>query len=109
MRFGNPGGLEAREKLKIETSVQMFEYLARSTPGGVGGLEKWKFTKLDLRNWWLDDLVVWWFADLEVWWFGKWEMEIWKIETSVQMFVHPARSTPGGVGGYDIRKCGNVA
>ena len=45
-------------KLKIETSVQMFVALARSTPGGVGGLEKRKCRTWELRNCWLDGLVV---------------------------------------------------
>ena len=50
--------------------------------------------------------MVWWFANLEVWWFGLVGRRIWKrtfgklkIETSVQMFVRLARSTPGEVGG----------
>ena len=67
-------------KLKIETSVQMFVYLASSTAGGVGGLE-------------IGGLMVWWFDGLV----NKYR----KLKLlMVTWCVYLARSTPGGVGGF---------
>ena len=60
--FGWSADLE-KDIWKIEKLVQMFECLARSTPGGVGGLMP------GLQVWWFGVLVVWWFDVCGLVWF----------------------------------------